>query len=263
MAFVLVESLAHNKGKVVKIAIKALEILFLSAGIISTLLLFKGSFMPYYSCQILLVFWNSLLSSPLFIGTAINFTILLIALSSRVHFHKIVDDHDHDHNHDHDHDSSSSPPQHNQSFLHDIETKDANNDGRPNEEDDTMDATWKAITVGGKEKREAKREQVMKKSETWDGVGAAAASAPRRIDSEELFATKKSYSAWKDLRKSETFNDAVSIMRRGGLRRDPITSLDELNNKVEAFIRKINQNTRLQRLESDQRFLDMFNNRSL
>ncbi|KAL2555320.1 uncharacterized protein Fot_00059 [Forsythia ovata] len=121
-----------------------------------------------------------------------------------------------------------------------------------------MDATWKAITGGGKEKRKVKREKVMKKSETWDGVGAAA--APRRIDSEELFATKKSYHAWKELRKSETFNDAVSIMRRGGLRRDPITSLDELNNKVEAFIRKINQNMRLQRQESDQRFLDMFNN---
>ncbi|KAH6832231.1 hypothetical protein C2S53_005580 [Perilla frutescens var. hirtella] len=126
------------------------------------------------------------------------------------------------------------------------------NDDQENEED-TMEATWKAITGGGKQKPEKKH---LKKSETWNAPPPPPppprrSVAVRRLDSEEVLPTSPK---WKELRKAETFNDAVSLMRRGGLiRRDPSMSLEEFNQKIEAFIKKSNDNMRLQRQESHQR----------
>ncbi|PIN19432.1 hypothetical protein CDL12_07893 [Handroanthus impetiginosus] len=119
------------------------------------------------------------------------------------------------------------------------------------EEEDTLEATWKAIIGGEKEKPKKKH---LKKSETWDVPPRCTAAGVRRLDSEEVL---PSTPKWKELRKSETFNDAVSMTRRGGLRRDPSTNIEEFNQKIEAFIKKFNDNIRLQRQESHQRFLDM------
>ncbi|XP_075500129.1 uncharacterized protein LOC142538716 [Primulina tabacum] len=126
-----------------------------------------------------------------------------------------------------------------------------------NEEEDSIEATWNAITGGGT--RKPKKRQ-LKKSETWD-VPPLNTTAMHRLDSEEILPTTP---RWKELRKSETFNDAVSVTRRGGLiRRDPSMTLEEFNQQVEAFIKKFNNDMRLQRQESNKRFLDVVNNRGL
>uniref|UniRef100_A0A5B7CC37 DUF4408 domain-containing protein n=1 Tax=Davidia involucrata TaxID=16924 RepID=A0A5B7CC37_DAVIN len=84
----------------------------------------------------------------------------------------------------------------------------------------------------------------LKKSDTWKTAG-------KEEDERSL------EEAWRELRKSETFNHAPRL--RVGLRRDPSLSLDELNHRVESFINKFNHDMRLQRQESDQRFLEMIN----
>ncbi|CAA0818121.1 Protein of unknown function (DUF761 [Striga hermonthica] len=114
------------------------------------------------------------------------------------------------------------------------------------DEDNTMEATWRSITEGGKQRTKRKE---LKKSETWN-----VQLNVQRFNTEELV---PSTPKWKELRKSETFNDSVSITCRGGLRRDPSTSLEEFNKQVEDFIKKFNDSMKLQRQESDQRFLDM------
>ncbi|XP_057808751.1 uncharacterized protein LOC131023227 [Salvia miltiorrhiza] len=130
------------------------------------------------------------------------------------------------------------------------------------EGDNTLDATWEAIIGGGKPKPKSKpkpkpkpmpKKTPLKKSETWD----APPPPPRRLDSEEVVPTSPK---WRELRKAETFNDAVSLTRRGGLvRRDPSMSLEDFNRKVERFIKNFNDGIRLQRQESYRRFLDIIN----
>ncbi|KAL0417328.1 UNVERIFIED_CONTAM: hypothetical protein Slati_3564700 [Sesamum latifolium] len=126
-------------------------------------------------------------------------------------------------------------------------------DNKENEDEDTLDATWKAIIGGGQQR--PKREQ-LKKSETWDVPPRRSTASVQRLDSEELL---PSTPKWKELRKAVTFNDAVSVTRRGGLRRDPSMSISELNKQFEAFIKKFNDSIRLQRQESHKRFLEKFN----
>ncbi|CDO98577.1 unnamed protein product [Coffea canephora] len=120
-------------------------------------------------------------------------------------------------------------------------------------EDDTMEATWRAIKEGG---TKAQKKQ-LNKSETWPQPQTVVAAQENcNIDLEEDMAI--SAAAWKDLRKSMTFNDTVSIRFRGGLiRKDRSVNLEEFNQRVEDFINKFNNEMRLQRQESEQRYLDM------
>ncbi|XP_060202887.1 uncharacterized protein LOC132631320 [Lycium barbarum] len=114
------------------------------------------------------------------------------------------------------------------------------------EDDDSLDATWKAITGGGNSKK--KKKQVLKKSDTCPMEPVTTAQS---IDSKDLLPSVAA--AWKDLRKSVTFNDALSVFRRGGLRGDFSVSAEESNKKFDDFIKKINRERLLQRQESDQR----------
>lgn len=61
--------------------------------------------------------------------------------------------------------------------------------------------------------------------------------------------------AWarKELKKSETFNDATSLQR------DKSMTPEELNLRAEAFIQNFINQMRLQRLKSEQRFMEMVN----
>ncbi|KAK3014444.1 hypothetical protein RJ639_010089 [Escallonia herrerae] len=122
----------------------------------------------------------------------------------------------------------------------------AESDGDIDDEDgNTLEGTWKAITEGGGKAGE--RRPQLKKSETW--------LVPRRHV--KSMKEEEAAAASKELRKSETFNDAESVRKRGGLRRDASMTHDELNRRVEAFIHKFNDDIRIQRQESDQRFLEM------
>ncbi|PIN24839.1 hypothetical protein CDL12_02420 [Handroanthus impetiginosus] len=328
MAFHLVE----NKSSVVQIALKALELLLLSAGLISTLLMVRGAVIMPYSCELvfsgLVGFWNSmrcLLSSSLYICIIINFMVVSIALSSTFQSHQ-MDNHNYDFkvvNVDDEHDVliAESPVEaetlgsrtetcsraiatstlyrgsgHDDSThsLPDIAEQDCiqhgaheikktayslyfsqdlsdyteeeivktkgkglllemESDKEHEEEDDTMEATWKAITGGGKQRPKSKQ---LRKSETLNvQVPLPPPTTAAAVQNELVPSTP----SWKEVRKSETFNNTVSLTCRGGLRRDPSISLDEFNNQVEAFIKKFNDNMRLQRQESDQKFLDMMN----
>jgi hypothetical protein len=53
------------------------------------------------------------------------------------------------------------------------------------------------------------------------------------------------------LKKSETFND------RASLKREKSMSPEELNKRAEAFIKKFNNQMKLQRLQSYQRFMEL------
>ncbi|XP_031105126.1 uncharacterized protein LOC116010012 [Ipomoea triloba] len=126
------------------------------------------------------------------------------------------------------------------------------------EEEDTMEATWNAISQGRDcREKNINNDMKLKKSETWLGVArqpepqsAAAMNMNGRSDEESsLEAT------WKELRKSVTFNDAVSACRRGGLARDLMTTSDEMKKRFDDFINNFNNELRLQRQESEQRFL--------
>ncbi|KAL3342616.1 hypothetical protein AABB24_026572 [Solanum stoloniferum] len=115
------------------------------------------------------------------------------------------------------------------------------------EDDGSLDATWKTITGGGNNKK--KKKQVLKKSETWP-IEPQVKSA-QSIGSKDLLPSVAA--AWKDLRKSLTFNDSLSVFRRGGLRGDVSVSTEESNKRFDDFIKKINHERLLQRQESDQR----------
>ncbi|XP_060958440.1 uncharacterized protein LOC115700851 [Cannabis sativa] len=119
-------------------------------------------------------------------------------------------------------------------------------ENKKEEDNSSLEETWKAISAGRK----------LKKSESWD-------VAPRlvRADGDENdYGLKKMNgeddpAVWarREMRKSETFSDRVS------LRREKSMSQEELNKRAEAFIKKVNNDIRLQRLESEQRFFDMVN----
>ncbi|XP_077247163.1 uncharacterized protein LOC143886878 [Tasmannia lanceolata] len=118
---------------------------------------------------------------------------------------------------------------------------------------DTLEATWREIT----ENRGKPQTRHLKKSDTWD--------APPHVEVEPMFAP--AISARRELRKSETFNDATSSASSessgsrgsGGLRRERLLSQDDLNRRVEAFIKKFNDEIRLERQESYKHYMEMVN----
>lgn len=131
------------------------------------------------------------------------------------------------------HDIPSSP----EHIKHILVTEHSVSKGH-DEEFETMEATWEAIT----EARKSAPKKELKKIETWNAAPVVVAATRR-----------------KNMRKLETFNESLLERQRGGLMRDLSTGHAELNSRVEAFISKFNMDMRLQRQESDERFLDMIN----
>ncbi|KAL8141354.1 hypothetical protein V2J09_007375 [Rumex salicifolius] len=116
---------------------------------------------------------------------------------------------------------------------------------------DTLESTWRMITEG----RPMPLTRHLKKSDTWDTQGRGG----RDDDSQAA-------SLARPMKKSDTFNDRATSNNpspggggggSGRLRREPSLSQDELNRRVEAFIRKFNEEMRLQRQQSLKQYSDM------
>ncbi|KAH6778452.1 hypothetical protein C2S52_005997 [Perilla frutescens var. hirtella] len=115
---------------------------------------------------------------------------------------------------------------------------------------DTLENTWKTITEG----RAIPISRHLKKSETWE--------RGRRHNQQENTPPLKT------MRKVETFNDRTTTTTNvmspasggsGKLRKEPSLSQDELNKRVEAFIKKFNEEMRLQRQDSLNQYKEMIN----
>lgn len=121
---------------------------------------------------------------------------------------------------------------------------------------DTLENTWKAITEG----RAMPLSRHMKKSDTWDhGRGV---NVSTELDEDTSVAVLKSQT-FKDLtnQQQELTLAAVSSSSPAGLgeklRKEPSLGQDDLNRRVEAFIRKFNEDMRLQRQESLNQYMEM------
>lgn len=140
-----------------------------------------------------------------------------------------------------------------------MEKKNVEMDERGVEEEgeDTLDATWKAIMEAN-----SKGQRVpLKKSDTWSsgdrGGGGGLKSAKGKVGRLQM-----------ELKKWQTFRvEGGGEERqnkggdRGGWRRMEVvvTDHEELKNRADAFIARFTNDMRIQRLESDQRFLEMIN----
>ncbi|XWS27954.1 hypothetical protein CRYUN_Cryun25bG0024700 [Craigia yunnanensis] len=112
---------------------------------------------------------------------------------------------------------------------------------------DTLETTWKTITEG----RPMPLTRHLKKSDTWEQRTPKDQNAPPPSLPNST------------MKKSDTFNERSresSLNRSSGsgkLKRDPSLSQDELNRRVEAFIKKFNEEMRLQRQESLNQYEEM------
>ncbi|XP_021294344.1 uncharacterized protein LOC110424155 [Herrania umbratica] len=116
---------------------------------------------------------------------------------------------------------------------------------------ETLENTWKMITEG----RAMPLTRHLKKSDTWENHG-------RDINVEALADSPL-------VKKSETFRDRTNYQpprvqdtsspASEKLRKEPSLSQDELNRRVEAFIKKFNDEMRLQRQESLNQYMEMIN----
>lgn len=123
---------------------------------------------------------------------------------------------------------------------------------------DTLENTWKAITDG----RAVPLTRHLKKSDTWETHPQHTRASLDDPPAPEPV-----------MRKSETFREGAG---GGGATRPPASGLptppgasrlrkqpslgqDDLNRRVEAFIKKFNEEMRLQRQESFKHYLDMIN----
>ncbi|XP_017647154.1 uncharacterized protein LOC108487348 isoform X1 [Gossypium arboreum] len=113
---------------------------------------------------------------------------------------------------------------------------------------ETLENTWKMITEG----RAMPLTRHLKKSDTFENHG-------REINVETMADSPL-------VKKSETFRDRTNYQlppssspASGKLRKEPSLSQDELNRRVEAFIKKFNEEMRLQRQESLNQYMEMVN----
>ncbi|PIM98175.1 hypothetical protein CDL12_29346 [Handroanthus impetiginosus] len=118
---------------------------------------------------------------------------------------------------------------------------------------DTLESTWKTITEG----RAIPLTRHLRKSDTWERDAQVHGGTGRHHLLKEKTPQK--------MTKSETFSDQTNTRSpspasgSGKVKREPSLSQDELNRRVEAFIKKFNEDMRLQRQESLNQYMEMIN----
>eukprot|EP00262_Sarcandra_glabra_P001910 TRINITY_DN1208_c2_g3_i1.p1 TRINITY_DN1208_c2_g3~~TRINITY_DN1208_c2_g3_i1.p1 ORF type:complete len:268 (-),score=23.39 TRINITY_DN1208_c2_g3_i1:307-1110(-) len=249
--------LVGNSAKCrVKTAIWTVKISLVFVGIISTVLLLKIA-IPY-SLNLLYAtlpsLWNSFRSwlSPPYLYIIVNFIIITIAASNS--FQRKLSEKTKNEDKEEEEEEENAQEKNHQKTSPQIEVQNRpEDDGDPaektveiateinsdavtdgvehlteNEEtSQTLDATWKAITGGAPLTRH------LKKSDTW------------KEERDGVLAESKQAARW-EMTKSETFSEGLT-RRESGVRRELSTGEDELNRRVEEFIKKF----RLERQESD------------
>ncbi|KAF5187956.1 cotton fiber [Thalictrum thalictroides] len=124
---------------------------------------------------------------------------------------------------------------------------------------DTLERTWKTITDG----RPIPLARHLKKSDTWETHGRHHHNHNHSAGPQEQTPPTKT------MKKCETFQDRNKNPASplspspgsGKLKKEPSLSHDELNRRVEAFIKKFNEDMRLQRQESLNQYKEMMVNR--
>ncbi|KAJ6827315.1 putative translation initiation factor IF-2 [Iris pallida] len=126
---------------------------------------------------------------------------------------------------------------------------------------ETLETTWKNITDG----RAVPLTRHLRKLDTWETHHNDAACAPRAGDPAPVE---------RQVCKSETFNErngrkpaaaavgSFPLPVAARLRKEPSLGQDDLNRRVEAFIKKFNEEMRLQRQGSFNHYVDMINSGS-
>ncbi|XP_057460840.1 uncharacterized protein LOC130752196 [Actinidia eriantha] len=121
---------------------------------------------------------------------------------------------------------------------------------------DTLESTWKTITEG----RAIPLARHLRKSDTWETHSRVG----HHLQADDQAMTKSETFNHRPTTTSSAANQLPRKLRRepsgsGKLRKEPSPSQDELNRRVEAFIKKFNEDMRLQRQESLNRYMEMIN----
>lgn len=103
---------------------------------------------------------------------------------------------------------------------------------------ETLESTWKMITEG----RHVPLTRHTKKSDAWEQHVTSTSAPSVHVAAPENFQERTSYPS------------AAAVNR---IRKDPSLGQDELNRRVEAFIRKFNEDMRMQRQESLNQYKEM------
>ncbi|KAJ9671743.1 hypothetical protein PVL29_025449 [Vitis rotundifolia] len=107
---------------------------------------------------------------------------------------------------------------------------------------DTLESTWKTITDG----RPMPLTRHLKKADSLESQRCSIDLTPQKVKKSETFADR-----------SSTNSSVASSPGSGKMKREPSLSQDELNRRVEAFIKKFNEEMRLQRQESLNQYNEM------
>ncbi|KAH0455142.1 hypothetical protein IEQ34_017066 [Dendrobium chrysotoxum] len=123
---------------------------------------------------------------------------------------------------------------------------------------ETLESTWRTLTEG----RAVPLARHLKKSDTWGTHARATAGDPTTPPAIHEIQHFQSFTA---ISSSAAAGSPPPSSGRGysspvaKLRREPSLGQDDLNRRVEAFIKKFNDEMRLQREQSLQKYMDMIN----